>query len=339
MSFIDKVIETGNNEDIEKKEDSNKEVNTNQVEEVENTEIEDINEENKEVDTQKNTQENEEVENNNIVSVFSNLLKENKVLDDDIKIENYDDLIGAFNVNKEKVVNEFINELPSDVKKLIELYGNGVNINAVKEDVLSLDKLKSISEDEKNEEVLESIFKSNLQAEGYSDEYIKRRIESAKDTDTLKLESEVAKKRMIERKEKAIEFRKQQDIENRIKQEEEYNKWIEKNKKIVNEDLTAKYGITNNIKNKVISNITEPIEVIDNRPVYYLEKALQEDDTLLAEITLLILTNKIGVNAVKSNNSNVSAGIKRLEEALGNVKQASKGDSKRPKIAKFNLSI
>jgi len=293
-------------------------------------------------DEREQEQEVEEVA--NVPKMLATLLVENKVLDTADNINSYQDLVNIFDVKDEEIINRYKQTLPEEVRSMIDMSSEGVDLKQVKESVLTLTELNKLN-DKSDAETYKKIIAENLRLEGYPEEYIAKRIEQAEDTDSVKMEGKIAKERLISKRTKEIEQVKEDTKRREQEQLSAYNKWLEDTKANVNNSLASRYAMNADLKEKVIKSVIEPVDVIEEngikRPLSYLERSLREDPLLLAEINYFIMTKKIGTKA-EPHKAEVSKAVENLENAYKNsrISGSNKTDSKYASpLSNLNLNI
>jgi len=275
--------------------------------------------------------EEEEVE-DNYAKMFAKLLVDKKVLENAEGIETFEDITKLYEEGKNNSVEEFISGLPANVRQLININNEGVDINKAKPTIDSLSFVNSLGDNVTDAKVLTDVFRKSLEMDGYSKEYIDKRIESAEDTGTLELEGNTAISRLKQKHQGQLEILKEEAKQQQVEQEKLYNDWVDMNNNTINITLKERYKLTPRLSKDIADKVFNPIEVVKEggveRPVSYLERAMYDDPTLTAEIIYLIHTKKIGKDAKESIiRASKSKGIENLENALkkGNRKKATKG--------------
>jgi hypothetical protein len=256
----------------------------------------------------------------NYAKMMAEILAENKVLDSVEGIETFDDIVNIFNAKDEEIIDNYKNSLSPEIVKLIEVSSKGVVVDRVMDSILSIAEIESIKT-KGDTESFKKIFMQSLKEDGYSEDYIKSRLETAEDTGTLKLEGMTAADRLLYRRNETIRKEEENSKVERQKQQEYYNKWMQDTETAINTILTDRYNINKNTQKEVLKSVLEPVEIVKqggyDRPVSFLEKAISIDETLIAEINYLIMTNKIGAKA-KENiiKASTSKGIDAFEKAI-----------------------
>jgi len=259
-----------------------------------------------------------EDEDNNTALLMANLLVENKVLENTEGIEDFNGLINAFNVKDDEIVKKYLDSLPEETRRLIELGEEGVSSDTSTKAVLDLAKLEKLDKIE-DVDMLKELVMRDLKEAGYNDEYIKKRIEMAEDNDTLKFEGNIAKDRLVSSAKISLEQEKREVELRRQEQEKALQEWQGSIKTSINETLVNRYEISDNIKEDVFNKVVTPVRTVSEggfeRPVSFLEDAITKDPTLLPEITYYIMTGRIGKEA-KVEKFKISDSIKAIERAM-----------------------
>jgi len=267
----------------------------------------------------------------NYAKLTADLLIENNVLDKDSKVDNFDELIKAFDAKDEDVISNYLEGLPNEVQELIKYGNKGMDVSRVKQDLFNVKDLEAAKTAKLDTDTYKKYIKQSLMSDGYSEEYVNKRIESAEDTDSIKLEGDVAIDRLLVTSQARIKREEEENIRLSNERKQQYDNWVNNTESTVNTLLSDRYKINQKVKTEVLKSVLEPVEVVEQggnkRPISYLEKALQEDPGLLAEINYLIIANKIGSKAdsklIESKRSN---GIAAIEKAFSKSPYKKEGD-------------
>ncbi len=275
----------------------------------------------------------EEEEGLNVAKEFAKILVDNKVLDNIEGIETFDDITKLYEDGKKSTINDYVDSLPPAVKRMLEASNDGIDINQAKDTIMSLNSISELGDNVSDSKVLTDLLRTSLKMDGYGEEYIDKRVESAVDTATLELEGNVALKRLKSKHQDKLENLKIEAAKQREIQEELYNNWVSDTNTTINGQLKDRYSMSTKVGKEVADRVFNPIKVIKEggmeRPVSFLEDAIQSDPTLTAEIIYLIHTKKIGKNA-SSNliKASTSKGISGLEKAIMNSNSKKKKTTK-----------
>jgi len=331
-------------DNIEEIDDKEKKTTT----EVSNTEeITKVKEVTKEVET---TEGNEEITTkgddkvDEMVTAVTALLKENKVLENNANITTYEDIVNELARKDEDVVKSYVSNLPEEIKTLIELGVSGVATTEVSNSVLKIGELKKIDIDKADVDTYKRLMQEGLKLEGYQKEYIKKRIEGAEDTDTLKYEATIFKKRLTSRYESEIENRKKEEETRILQEQEDYKKWYSNIESGVNDVVASRYGLHKNNVVDILDKVVNPIIVKDNKgnehTTHYLENAFNLDPLLIPEVIYLIESNRIGAKATnKLARTSKSNAIKEIEKAYLKGKTQQQGNENREDFQVPNFKL
>jgi len=261
----------------------------------EDTKVEDVKVEDSKKDTPKVETPEEapivEEEEVNPVQLFKKLLVEESLLSDEVEIESFEDIANQFKAKDDDIVKGYVDELPQDLKERIFAYREGKDYNKIGKAIS--ETLDNVTDEMlKDEKIATKILETSLKRQGYSDEYIKKRVESAIDNDELEYESKIA--RDMENAYKASNLEKvkkeeeQRIIENKRVQEE----WINNTKKHVEEKFA---DLPKNEQKALFESIVNPVRYEEGngfkRPVSFIEDAITKDPTLLYKLNLAIMRN------------------------------------------------
>jgi len=280
----------------------------------------------------------------NYAKLLADMLVENKILDSSEEIASFDDLTNAFRASDDVIIEDYVGSLPDNIKALINASNEGLNTETSRDAIMSLTELEKIG-DTKDTDVLKDLMRRDLKSSGYGDDYITKRLEAAEDTDMLKLEGDIAKKRMIEEAKASLE-REKADIEiNKKERERAMAEWQEGVTQNVSTSLTDRYKLNKNLQADIVKNVIEPVRIVEEngyqRPVSFLEDAIQKDSTLLAELTYLILSERVGKEAKGAAKHSTTNAVKELEKAMKNGRNlVPKGvvQTRKSPLTQFKLS-
>ncbi|MCK4500918.1 hypothetical protein KAU11_10490 [Candidatus Babeliales bacterium] len=252
------------------------------------------------------------------------LLVEKGVIEEGLEIKNLSDISTAVEDRISKGIEGYFAELPNDLQVAIANHSRGADYRQ------SFSKPKEVTftdikvEDVKsNPELAEKLFVDRLKKEGNSDAYIEKRLATTKDSEFLEEEALVAlKKGQAEEEFNKKNKVKEAEVEaEKSKQEVEayytkLNNLVEEKKTLWGMDISTKD------KGKLKDLMTNPVSVktgsVESK-VLPLQKALQDDPVIWAQLNYLFLKGMLGTDGKMSflTNRAKSQATKKIDELFG----------------------
>lgn len=241
-------------------------------------------------ETQTSTEESSE-ESEDIWKSLSTLFKEKGIVEEDF--DSQEKMVEVFGKEVEKGVNGWIDNLPDEVKTIVEAAAEGLNGQSLlsfiesKDNELQLEGIED-SKIESDLELAKSIVRNHLKTTTkYSTEKIEKRITQLEDLEELIDEAKEAKTQLVEiAKERQEEIKKQ----NKLEQEAE----VKRNAEIVNKvkqvvdntkEIIPGIKLTEKDQKELHKMITTPVELRGNNPISAAE-SLREKDPIKFEMML-----------------------------------------------------
>ena len=260
-----------------------------------------------------------------VAKAYAELLLKEGILDDIEGVKSFEDILSRERAKGDKVIEEFIAELPIELAEQIKAHSKGLDVEEIKGTIGEIAKLEgykdTVIKGDKN--IAEKLYRQLLEMEGEEADYIEEMVQLAKDSDTIGKQGIRAKNRLLDVHKKNIEAKEIEEAKRAEQIKKAQDEWMGTlNKTLDGDGMIWDIKLSNKDKKEVKSILFDAVEerVINGQKVAVtkLQKMIEEDPTTLVQIALGIQKGMFGkdgkltVATTKAKNEVV----KSLEDAL-----------------------
>lgn len=235
-----------------------------------------------------------------LAQLNAQLLAEEGIIDSADGIKTMADLKARLDVNKDNLIEEYLDQLPAELAEQIRAYERGANLSEVKDTVSTIASLKATTDDsiKKDKTTAEKLYRELLVLEGNDQEYIDEMVALAKDSDTLVKQGIRARNRMLQTHTVELQKKEEEAQKKRQREQEGQSKWVETLNKAIDSESIWDIKLTPKERKEIKSILFDPVETQtaggQKINITKMQKLFNEDPTVLVQIALGIQRGMFG---------------------------------------------
>lgn len=260
-----------------------------------------------------------------LAALNAKLMRDNGIDIEPENIKTFDDLVSSIKKFKKSEREEYVNGLPEDIRVMAEAYHRGEDPNKYREIYNKVSDVSKINDEdfESNEDLAVKIIKEDLRNRGFNTNEIEEEIELYKDQDVISKRAKRSKNSLLKFRESEINSLQESEKERKRRIEQSQKEWengissyMDKAEELFNNPFDE------DDKKELEKFMYEPVEERNGVPVTKLQKAIEDDPSILVQMNYLLKVGALGKDADFDK-----IGLKKRANIAREMERALKSDS------------